>query len=247
MRYDLSAGFPLVTTKKVHLKSVVYELLWFLRGDSNVALAAGARRHHLGRMGQPHRRSRARSTACSGAPGRRPSGGHIDQISARAGAAAHRPGLAAHHRHRPGTSAKSRRWRWRPATRSSSSTSPTGRLSCQLYQRSADLFLGVPFNIASYALLTHMMAAAGRPGRRRLRLDRRRLPHLRQPRRAGARAAAPRAAAVPETGSGASGIRSSTTPTTTSRSQNYDPHPAIKAPGRCMTRWAWSGLSRRPA
>ena len=59
LRYDLSAGFPLLTTKKVHLKSVVYELLWFLRGDSNVGWLQRTRRHHLGRMGQRHRRSRA--------------------------------------------------------------------------------------------------------------------------------------------------------------------------------------------
>ena len=59
MRYDLSAGFPLITTKKVHLKSVVYELLWFLRGDSNVGWLQRARSHDLGRMGQRHRRSRS--------------------------------------------------------------------------------------------------------------------------------------------------------------------------------------------
>lgn len=77
-----------------------------------------------------------------------------------------------------------------------------GKLSCQLYQRSADLFLGVPFNIASYALLTHMMAAQAGLGWG-VHLDRRGLPHLRQPRRAGHRAAVPRSAPLSETGSGA--------------------------------------------
>ena len=157
LRYDLSAGFPLLTTKKVHFKSVVYELLWFLRGDSNVALAARARRHHLGRMGQQHRRSRAdlRGAVAILADAL---GEHIDQISAALDLLR--------------TDPDSRRIivsAWNVGEIPQMALPPChaffqfyvadGRLSCQLYQRSADLFLGVPFNIASYALLTHMMAA----------------------------------------------------------------------------------------
>ena len=157
MRFDLAEGFPLVTTKKVHLKSIIHELLWFLRGDTNVGLPEGARGEHLGRMGGRERRPRGRSTARSGAPGPTRDGRTIDQIAEVVEALKSNP--------------DSRRMivtAWNPADIPRMALPPChclfqfyvadGRLSCQLYQRSADVFLGVPFNIASYALLTLMMA-----------------------------------------------------------------------------------------
>src|SRR5215210_4364573 len=127
MRFDLSQGFPLVTTKKLHLKSIVHELLWFLKGDTNVA----------------YLRERGVSIWDEWVD---------DEV-----------------RRNP----DSRRLivsAWNPADLDRMALAPChclfqfyvaeGRLSCQLYQRSADAFLGVPFNIASYALLTHMMAQA---------------------------------------------------------------------------------------
>ncbi|MCC7348486.1 MAG: thymidylate synthase [Variibacter sp.] len=164
MRFDLAAGFPLVTTKRVHLKSIIHELLWFLRGDTNVrylhehgvtiwdewADAAGELGPVYGRQW--------RSWAA-------PDGRSIDQIADVAAALKRTP--------------DSRRLivsAWNPADVDRMALPPChclfqfyvarGRLSCQLYQRSADVFLGVPFNIASYALLTMMMAqvAGLRPG-----------------------------------------------------------------------------------
>jgi thymidylate synthase len=156
MRFDLAAGFPLITTKRVHLKSIVYELLWFLRGESNVAWL---REHGVtiwdewagpdGELG-PVYGVQWRSWPV-------PDGGHIDQISA----------VLDQLRTNP----DSRRLivsAWNVGEIAQMALPPChaffqfyvadGRLSCQLYQRSADLFLGVPFNIASYALLTHMIA-----------------------------------------------------------------------------------------
>lgn len=156
MRFDLAAGFPLLTTKKLHLKSIIYELLWFLSGDTNVRYLnehgvsiwdewADAR----GDLG-PVYGHQWRSW-----PGR--DGGTIDQIA----------GVIAAIRRHP----DSRRLivtAWNPADVDRMALPPChcmfqfyvakGRLSCQLYQRSADVFLGVPFNIASYALLTTMVA-----------------------------------------------------------------------------------------
>ena len=157
MRFDLAAGFPLVTTKSVHLKSIVYELLWFLRGGSN---ARWLQAHGVkiwdewaapdGDLG-PVYGVQWRSWPT-------PDGGHIDQIAQ----------VLATLRDDP----DSRRMivsAWNVAEIPNMALAPChaffqfyvsgGRLSCQLYQRSADLFLGVPFNIASYALLTHMFAA----------------------------------------------------------------------------------------
>ncbi|GAB3298990.1 thymidylate synthase [Epidermidibacterium keratini] len=156
LRYDLSAGFPLITTKKVHFKSVALELLWFLRGDSNVRWLQERGvsiwdewADDEGNLG-PVYGVQWRSWPA-------PDGGHVDQIervveSLRANPDSRRHIVTA----------------WNPAEVDEMALPPChamfqfyvadGRLSCQLYQRSADLFLGVPFNIASYALLTHMMA-----------------------------------------------------------------------------------------
>ncbi len=156
MRFDLARGFPLVTTKRVHLKSVVYELLWFLRGDTNVAWL---REHGVtiwdewadaaGELGPVYGKQWRSWPA--------PGGGHVDQIAR----------VIDNLRTNP----DSRRIlvsAWNVGELDHMALLPchalfqfyvaNGRLSCQLYQRSADLFLGVPFNIASYALLTHMVA-----------------------------------------------------------------------------------------
>jgi len=156
LRFDLEAGFPLVTTKKVHLKSIIHELLWFLRGDSNVRWLQ-ERKVSIwdewadadGDLG-PVYGVQWRSWPT-------PDGQHIDQIAR----------VLSQLRETP----DSRRIlvsAWNVADLDRMALAPChclfqfyvadGKLSCQLYQRSADLFLGVPFNIASYALLTLMMA-----------------------------------------------------------------------------------------
>src|SRR5262249_5612219 len=156
MRFDLAEGFPLVTTKTVHLKSVIHELLWFLKGETNIRYLRengvtiwdewADERGELGPVyGHQWRSWPARD------------GGAIDQITDVVAAIRKDP--------------DSRRLivsAWNPADLPSMALAPchvlfqfcvaAGRLSCQLYQRSADLFLGVPFNIASYTLLTHMVA-----------------------------------------------------------------------------------------
>jgi thymidylate synthase len=156
MRFDLRAGFPLVTTKKIHLPSVIYELLWFLRGDSNVAWL---REHGVtiwdewadpdGELGPVYGRQ---WRAWRSADGRQ-----IDQIAEAVALLKHNPDSR-----RILVSAwnvgELRQMHLMPCHALFQLYVAGGRLSCQLYQRSADLFLGVPFNIASYALLTHMFA-----------------------------------------------------------------------------------------
>jgi thymidylate synthase len=169
MRFDLGAGFPLLTTKKLHIRSIVHELLWFLSGETNIAYL---KEHGVsiwdgwasedGDLGPVYGRQ-WRSWP-------RPDGSSVDQISQ----------VIEQIRHNP----DSRRIiviAWNPAELPDERVSPqdnvhagrmalapchclfqfwvgAGKLSCQLYQRSCDVFLGVPFNIASYALLTHMIA-----------------------------------------------------------------------------------------
>lgn len=156
MRFDLSEGFPLVTTKKLHVKSIIYELLWFLRGERNV--------RWLQERGVTIWDEWARADGDLGPiygvqwrSWPTPDGGHIDQISEvlrtlRTNPDSRRMVVSA----------------WNVADLPQMALAPChalfqfyvadGKLSCQLYQRSADVFLGVPFNIASYALLTHMVA-----------------------------------------------------------------------------------------
>src|SRR5499433_4624779 len=156
MRFDLAHGFPLTTTEKLHLRSIVHELLWFLAGDTNVKYL---NEHGVtiwnewadasGELGPVYGRQWRSWPA--------PDGGVIDQIANVVSAIRRNP--------------DSRRLivtAWNPADVDKMALPPchclfqfyvaNRRLSCQLYQRSADIFLGVPFNIASYALLTHMIA-----------------------------------------------------------------------------------------
>jgi thymidylate synthase len=156
LRFDLRAGFPLVTTKKVHLRSVFGELLWFLRGDTNVAWLQERGIHIWDEWADAH----GNLGPVYGYQWRSwptPDGRHVDQIRAVIEAIGREPDSRRHL-----VSA------WNVADLPDMALAPChaffqfyvaeGRLSCQLYQRSADVFLGVPFNIASYALLTHMVA-----------------------------------------------------------------------------------------
>jgi len=156
MRFPLAEGFPLLTTKKLHIKSIVHELLWFLQGSTNIAYL----REHGVTIWDEWADERGELGPIYGHQWRSwpaPGGGHIDQIA----------DLMARLR----TDPNSRRLvvsAWNVADLPKMALAPChalfqfhvagGRLSCQLYQRSADIFLDVPFNIASYALLTEMVA-----------------------------------------------------------------------------------------
>lgn len=156
MRFDLAVGFPVLTTKKLHLRSIIVELLWFLRGDTNVRWLQDRRVSIWDEWADEHgdlgpvygKQWRDWATA---------DGGHVDQIAElietlKTNPASRRMVVSA----------------WNPGDLHAMALAPchclfqchvaNGKLSLQLYQRSADIFLGVPFNIASYALLTHMLA-----------------------------------------------------------------------------------------
>jgi thymidylate synthase len=228
MRFDLSEGFPLVTTKKLHLKSIIHELLWFIAGDTNVAYlkANGVSiwdewADEKGDLG-PVYGKQWRSWA-------KPEGGAVDQLSWLLNEIKRNP--------------DSRRLvlsAWNPAEIDKMALAPChclfqfyvadGKLSCQLYQRSGDIFLGVPFNIASYALLTQMVAQVTglKPGDfvhtfgdAHLYLN-----HLEQTEMLLARS--PRALPQLKLNPAVTSLYDFTFADISI--ENYDPHPAIKAP-----------------
>ena len=156
MRFDLAKGFPVMTTKKLHLKSIIHELLWFIQGDTNIKYLQenGVKiwdewADENGDLGPVYGKQWRRWET--------PDGRVIDQITQLVHSLKHNPDSRRHI-----VSA------WNPGDVDNMALPPchclfqfyvaNGKLSCQLYQRSADIFLGVPFNIASYALLTHMVA-----------------------------------------------------------------------------------------
>jgi thymidylate synthase len=228
LRFDLNAGFPLLTTKKVHVKSIVHELLWFLKGDTNT--------RYLRENGVTIWDEWADANGDLGPvygyqwrswPA--PDGGHIDQIS-----------QVIHQIRKNPDSRRMIVSAWNVADLPKMALLPChaffqfyvagGRLSCQLYQRSADLFLGVPFNIASYALLTMMVAQVCglKPGDfvhtfgdTHLYLN-----HLDQAREQLARN--PRALPVMKLNPAVKDLFQFRYEDFTL--ENYDPHPAIKAP-----------------
>jgi len=228
LRFDLSAGFPLLTTKKVHLKSIVHELLWFLKGDTNTRYL----KEHGVTIWDEWADAKGDLGPVYGYQWRSwpaPDGRHIDQVSQ----------VIEQIRKNP----DSRRLivsAWNVADLPKMALLPChaffqfyvaeGRLSCQLYQRSADLFLGVPFNIASYALLTLMVAQvcglkAGdfvhTFGDTHLYLN-----HLEQAREQLARS--PRRLPVMRLNPAVKGLFEFKYEDFTL--ENYDPHPAIRAP-----------------
>ena len=228
MRFDLERGFPLVTTKKLHLRSIVYELLWFLRGDTNVRFLQENKvtiwdewADANGELG-PVYGHQWRSWPA-------PNGQHIDQIRKVLDEIKRNPDSRRHV-----VSA------WNVADLDKMALQPChalfqfyvadGRLSCQMYQRSADVFLGVPFNIASYALLTMMVARVTdlRPGDFIISLgdahlysnhvEQARLQLEREPRPLPSMTINPEVKSIDDFKFGDFTL------------ENYDPHPAIKAP-----------------
>ena len=228
MRFDLSQGFPLVTTKKCHLRSIIHELLWFLQGDTNIRYL----KENGVKIWDEWADENGDLGPVYGYQWRnwpKPDGGHIDQIARVLHDLKHNP--------------DSRRIivsAWNVADLDKMALAPChaffqfyvadGKLSCQLYQRSADIFLGVPFNIASYALLTLMLAQVSglKPGDFVHTLGDAHLysNHLEQTREQLARAPRP----LPTMQ-----LNPAVTDLFAFRFedfelQGYDPHPAIKAP-----------------
>ena len=157
MRFDLNEGFPCLTTKKLHLRSIIHELLWFLSGDTNIKDLNDNGVTIWDEWADPETGDLGHVYGYQWRSWPTPDGGHIDQIAQLVESLKHNPDSRRHI-----VSA------WNVADIPNMALPPChalfqfyvadGKLSCQLYQRSADLFLGVPFNIASYALLTMMMA-----------------------------------------------------------------------------------------